>query len=55
MKSNEGIEAKGIELGIGPFDAGAEPPGEGAAWSRYFVRVGRAAGYITTATRRTAR
>jgi len=44
-ETRSGIEAKGVELGIGPWDEAAAAAGTGPYWPAYQARVYRAAGH----------
>lgn len=44
--SRAGIEAKGVELGIGPWDEAAAQLGRGEYWPSYRARVFHAAGHV---------
>lgn len=46
LSSREGIEAKGVEVGVGPFNESTEPPGKATPYARYVLRVMVAAGHV---------
>ena len=47
-ETRKGIEAKGVELGIGPWDEAASQLGRGPLWLSYQARVFKAAGHGQT-------
>ena len=46
-ETRKGIEAKGVEVGLGPWDEQASQLGRGPLWIAYRAAVFRAAGHVT--------